>query len=1130
LVVAVLGIAAFLTSTNSVHAERYALIYSGGNNINSNFSFYNLETSRFWDLLVNKWGYDVDKVYVLFADGTEPDLDGVDYIKYTGLVNSDWSAVVKAGGHIGTATKGDFIETLQTIGDRMEPGRDSFFFWSFDHGGQTSPALSGNGSLISWYSGEIFSREFGDFLRPIRARNPVWEAYVMNQCYAEDFANGLGITANDTHRFVTWSSQWHETSTGYSFPLAWAKGMEAGLTTTHALGNYAIEHDANGPNGNGFQHPGWVGGNFSMIDGSPVPSMATKVQPATDTYFYSTDDSGLTITGYSGPGVDVVIPGEIEGAPVIGIGSYAFKGMTQLTRVTIPDTVLTIDAAAFDGCLGLTNVLIPNSVTRISMWAFRRCLALQNITIPKSVTSLGNGAFMDCNSMIAYTVDPLNTNYYSLDGVVFNRNIQMLAVYPAGREGSYNVPEGITRIGPYAFYNCAGLTNISIPDGVTAIFGYTFMGCTGLTDLVLPDSLTKIPSYSFTGCTGLRHMAVSSNVTEMGLYAFQGCSSLTNFVVPNGVTIISDYLFADCTNLARVTLPDRLTSINAFAFIRCASLGEVVIPNGVPAINLNTFSGCVSLTNVVIADSVTNIDTLAFASCSNLAHITLPDSITSLGLGAFYGCGLTNVILPSNASRIRALTFHGCSQLVSATIPSGITRIGDNAFSGCANLTHINIPESVTNLGRATFRGDLALTRVTVPDGVSSLDDDIFSGCSGLTNVVLPDHINSMGIRSFYGCASLTHITLPNSVTNIGNYAFQACASLTEVTIPARVAAIGKGAFADCIKLQSINVDPLNSSYASQDGVLLDKNEVLLAYPAGRKGECIIPSQVTRLEDYSFHGCVYLSEVTVPGSVTHIGKYTFEDCIDLAGITLPDSVTYMGYNAFHNCSQLTQINLPHHLATLGEGAFSDCIHLTNITIPYSVTQIKGAAFFNCSNLASVYFDGQAPIPGIPNVFGGAYPLTVYYRPGTTGWGETFAGRPTVAWGQQLSYALWADLVGLRNQFPNADGEMDDPDHDGLNNLQEMQAGTDPSNPTSRLVFEGLVRPSDLIDADKTPIEPDQLAWYIQTIPGRQYQVQSVNVMGESWQFVTNIAATTSQKRIVLDKSQTQEFYRVVLVP
>ena len=51
---------------------------------------------------------------------------------------------------------------------------------------------------------------------------------------------------------------------------------------------------------------------------------------------------------------------------------------------------------------------------------------------------------------------------------------------------------------------------------------------------------------------------------------------------------------------------------------------------------------------------------------------------------------------------------------------------------------------------------------------------------------------------------------------------------------------------------------------------------------------------------------------------------------------------------------------------------------------------------DCTSLTGVYFQGNAPSLAGSSVFDGDNHATVYYLPGTTGWGSTFGGRPTVA--------------------------------------------------------------------------------------------------------------------------------------
>ncbi|MFA5191536.1 MAG: hypothetical protein WC740_12460 [Verrucomicrobiia bacterium] len=187
----------FLLSINPVSAENYALVFSGGVDASNNHDRYYEETLRIWQDLVSCWGYDVNNVYVLFADGTNPAID-----RSSG-VSSDWSSIVSAGGNISAATTNDFKNVIQTIGSSMVSGSDSFFFWSFDHGSQTEPAVKGSGSLCAWNDESIYSSQFTTYLDPVLSQTPTWDAYIFTQCYAGDMASSLGITSDDTNRFTS---------------------------------------------------------------------------------------------------------------------------------------------------------------------------------------------------------------------------------------------------------------------------------------------------------------------------------------------------------------------------------------------------------------------------------------------------------------------------------------------------------------------------------------------------------------------------------------------------------------------------------------------------------------------------------------------------------------------------------------------------------------------------------------------------------------------------------------------------------------------------------------------------------------------------------------------------------------
>ncbi len=215
-------------------------------------------------------------------------------------------------------------------------------------------------------------------------------------------------------------------------------------------------------------------------------------------------------------------------------------------------------------------------------------------------------------------------------------------------------------------------------------------------------------------------------------------------------------------------------------------------------------------------------------------------------------------------------------------------------------------------------------------------------------------------------------------------------------------------------------------------------------------------------------------------------------------------------------------------------AFGDCTGLTSITLPKSVTVLGAYAFYGCTELASVFQSApptlQPPCcePAWDTLFWKSNRVVVYHLAAATGWGSTFGGRPTAIWVQPPSYSQWAATSGLVAKFPNASAEQDDPDQDGLTNIQEMTAGTDPTDPRSALVFEPAARLGDLSDEDKTTLGSGEFAIYFQCIPGTTYEILSTEALGSSWTTAVSVTATTTQKRVRLSRPAVQRFYRVVI--
>jgi len=165
-------------------------------------------------------------------------------------------------------------------------------------------------------------------------------------------------------------------------------------------------------------------------------------------------------------------------------------------------------------------------------------------------------------------------------------------------------------------------------------------------------------------------------------------------------------------------------------------------------------------------------------------------------------------------------------------------------------------------------------------------------------------------------------------------------------------------------------------------GVLLNKSQTtLIVYPAGKTGSYTIPNSVT----------------SIGNNGASIQGWAFARCTSLTSVTIPDSVTNIGDVAFYDCTSLTNVAIPNSVTTIRGGAFQSCAGLMSVTIGNSVASIGNSAFEYCGGLTRVCFQGNAPSLGGSFVFDGDNNATVYYLPGTTGWGPTFGGRPTALW-------------------------------------------------------------------------------------------------------------------------------------
>ena len=700
------------------------------------------------------------------------------------------------------------------------------------------------------------------------------------------------------------------------------------------------------------------------------------------------------------------------GENVQRIPSYAFSGCTKIESVVIHNSVTSIGDYAFYDCYGLTSVEIPNSVTSIGDHTFYNCTGLTSIEIPNSVTSIGNNAFNKCSNIDEVHISDIAA-WCSISFVnTYSNPIRNgTKLFLNGKEpNELIIPNNVSRISDYAFYNCENLYSVTIGSSVTeigvsslpsGIKKVIFLGNTPprtSADKIYKPANAKMiyvsnaDSYgygieygrlsSMFEVGGVKYVPLSTKecevidsrynssaanvsvdsvvtyknrmmtVKNINDYAFYGNDNIKQVYVNND-GYVGDSCFFDCDSIAGDLVVENNGYIGDHAFYSCDAIENAVVSNN-GYIGESAFQGCINLVTAHVSNNG-YIGESAFAGsftqCSDESSLEVLNT-SYIGNSAFQGC--TNLVTANvaNNGNIGNQAFQNCTSLANLSLGEDVDSLGNYAFDNCASLKEFSIPDYIPSMGEYCFRNCSSLTRMAVGAGVKTLNRGTFQNCTALTDMSIGVNVYSIKNSVFNNCFSLPAINIPQATKNVADNVFYDCGSLSLVVFENRADSIVLGSNSGSPMFSSC---PLDSVYV---GGRLSYNTTeskgYSPFYGNKYLRSITYNDVeTNIYDKEFMNCSNLQNVHLGNGIEKIGAEAFRNCTSLPRITTPNSVTTMGKYVFSGCSSLQNAIIGNGTNSIQESSFLDCISLTNITLGTSIASIKNSSFRNCRALPEI---------------------------------------------------------------------------------------------------------------------------------------------------------------------------------
>lgn len=480
--------------------------------------------------------------------------------------------------------------------------------------------------------------------------------------------------------------------------------------------------------------------NSEIHSSEEVPSSSKEETPVQDNISYEMGVSGeeAVLKKVKGSSPVANIPATYEGKPVTRILDGAFKDKTKITKVVVPENVVSIGVDAFLGCTNIEEISLPSSLRRIGRRAFVGLRYIKNINIPEGVETIGDTAFSNCvnleNISFPSTLKDLGSNLFQSDKLITsvykgieylgNSSNQHLLAYKVNAKNA--APEEVELhpdtkiIGGSLFESEKSLTKVTLNEGLEVICASAFRSCP-FESIVIPSSVKRIDQYAFASCANMTTCTISGNSLEtIGNEAFSGTIKLASINIPSSVKEVGSYAFTEYDNPGALTYNEKDGG---------NYLGNTENP-------YHVFVGLKDskATSLTLDEHTIVLAGQCLRDAKGISSFTIPASVETIGDEAFFQMtSLASMSIPATVKNMGGNLFNSCSSLTSIELLNRPTILGSGFAGNCEKLISFNIPDSVVKLESNLFDRDESLTELFVPNSVLEANASAITSCPNLT-------------------------------------------------------------------------------------------------------------------------------------------------------------------------------------------------------------------------------------------------------------------------------------------------------------------------------------------------------------------------------------------------------------